>query len=1154
MKYRSFLHFLSLSLSFFLSLAPFLSPLSAQTFQSRGIGGGGALFAPSINPANNDEIYMECDLAAVFHSKNKGESWEYIPFQQLQSWHDSQVQFTKDPNILYCVHSPSLNGSDKAYAVKSTDGGKNWGKLLGNPFSESPDLQLVRVLADYNHPERVVLADYGTVYFSNNGGTTFTKIHTCLSNGSGNHIAGWLFDENNIYIGTNDGILFSTDAGVTFNTMTVSGIPTGEFILSFAGAKQGAMTRFFCLTASSVWASYQYGSNYSNAMKGVYSMDNANGTWTKKVNGIATGADYPTFVSMANNDISTAYLSGGSTTSKPIVLKTTNGGDLWQAVFKTANNANIATGWEGDKGDHDWWYGEAPFGFQVCPNNKNVVIMTTFSNAHVTYDGGATWQQTYVTKADQNPMAAATPKSKKYQGVGCENTTNWQVMWYDSTTIFSPFSDIGGVTSTDKGVSWKFIPSMSAKNSIYRVVKHLNGTLYGVTSSVHDLYTTPRIYDAQINGGTSELWISNDKGATFTQLKSFGASGGVACWIALDPTNAERAYVAVAHNTATKGGLWKTENLSAGIAATWTLCAKPPRTEGHIFNVNVLTNGDLVVSYSARKATSSTAFSQSAGVFYSTDKGATWQDRTAANMKFYTKDVVIDPKNESTWYAAVFQAWGSGVPLGTGGLYKTTDKGGTWKQISTSYRVNSATINPLKTNELYFTTETEGLWFSDNIDTANPTFKQVESYPFRHPMRVFFNPFKPTEYWVSSYGAGMMQSGAAVVTCVPPTAAITGANSFCEGKNTTLSTPQDSKWTYQWFLNNTPLPTANQATLSIATAGNYSVSVSNGQCAATSNAFVVTTVANPTAAITTPNNTTKICGEMPILLLSPNNTGVQYQWFLNNTLLNGANNATFSAIEGGLYTLNATQNGCSATANLTLTQEAVLHLFERDTVCSGYPLHLDWTTPNATNYTWSDTTATNPIRNLKLGTYTLTTKFTTACPSIRTITVENYAPINLVIMVNNAVLTATATTEISTYQWFLNGVLVGNSNPFTATKNGVYSLLAIDKNGCKITSSPINVTIVATEDIQLNNLKISALPNPFTDKLNLKITTQEKTRLTLTLYTLEGKQTKIWQKTTVPQGEQTIELEAVEDLPAGAYRLHCVAFERLEQTLLLIKN
>ncbi|MEY4904168.1 MAG: hypothetical protein RLZZ292_1983, partial [Bacteroidota bacterium] len=164
---NTLLLFTSIPLNTFL-LSLFLSfPLSAQTFQSRGIGGGGALFAPSINPANNDEIYMECDLAAVFHSKNKGANWEYVPFQQLQSWHDSEVQFTNDPNILYCVHSPSLNGSDKAYPVKSTDGGKTWGKLASNPLSESPDLQLVRVLADYNHPERVVLAGYGTIYFSN---------------------------------------------------------------------------------------------------------------------------------------------------------------------------------------------------------------------------------------------------------------------------------------------------------------------------------------------------------------------------------------------------------------------------------------------------------------------------------------------------------------------------------------------------------------------------------------------------------------------------------------------------------------------------------------------------------------------------------------------------------------------------------------------------------------------------------------------------------------------------------------------------------------------------------------------------------------------------------------------------------------------------
>ncbi len=44
---------------------------------------------------------------------------------------------------------------------------------------------------------------------------------------------------------------------------------------------------------------------------------------------------------------------------------------------------------------------------------------------------------------------------------------------------------------------------------------------------------------------------------------------------------------------------------------------------------------------------------------------------------------------------------------------------------------------------------------SSNINAATPTFSMVNSYPFQQPERVFFNPFIPSEMWVTSFGNGM---------------------------------------------------------------------------------------------------------------------------------------------------------------------------------------------------------------------------------------------------------------------------------------------------------------------------------------------------------------------------------------------------------------
>lgn len=728
------------------------------TFESRGIGGGGALFSPSINPQNNEEIYIACDMSELYHSSNKGKKWDMLHFGKIQGGHDSKVQFSINNDIRYCIDYTSIDGMDYVQPVRSNNGGKTWNKLAGNPY---PNEVVYNLSADYNNPERLILGFYGEIYFSKNGGTNFSKIYTCKNNGEGNHIAGTFFDDDNIYIGLNDGLLYSTNGGTSFSLMSITGIPSGEKMLSFSGAKEGSTIRFVCLTLSNVWAGIQHAFEYNaggtSAMKGIYTMENANGIWIEKLNGINKSDDYPVFTAMAANNISTIYISGGSSSGSPIVMKSNDGGNNWSHVFKTSNNQNIFTGWSGYNGDRQWSYGECPFGFCVAANNKDILIFTDFGFAHATYDGGTNWNQMYIDINYQNPQNSSTPKGKSYKGIGLENTTNWNILWLDSLNLFSSFSDINGVVSSDKGLTWKMIPNLT-QNTVYHIVKNTSGILYAATSNIHDMYQSTRLTDAIIDAGKGAIYYSTDKGTSFTLLHDFAHP---VIWLALDPTNTKRMYASVIHSSA--GGIYVSNDIDKGTASTWTKVANPPRTQGHPFVINVLKNGNLVVSYSGRRAGSPMQFTASSGVFYSTDMGNVWEDVSINNMKYWTKDVVIDPLDptESTWYAAVFSGWGSAVPAGTGGLYRTTDKGKNWTKISnstSSYRVNSCTVNPSNKKEMYYTTETAGLWYSNNADASNPIFTLVDSYPFRHPVRVTFNPFNNSELWISGFGSGMMAS------------------------------------------------------------------------------------------------------------------------------------------------------------------------------------------------------------------------------------------------------------------------------------------------------------------------------------------------------------------------------------------------------------
>src|SRR5262249_48034645 len=150
---------------------------------------------------------------------------------------------------------------------------------------------------------------------------------------------------SNIYIGTNEGVLYSSNGGTSFSMLSTTGMPAGQEILSFSGGKSGGITRFFAITANSTdvyngifpW-------DYSGLPHGVYSLDAGVNTWVSKMTGITISNDFVMYVGMANNDINTVYLGGSDgTTGGNLVMKTTNAGGNWSKIFLTTNNQNIRT-------------------------------------------------------------------------------------------------------------------------------------------------------------------------------------------------------------------------------------------------------------------------------------------------------------------------------------------------------------------------------------------------------------------------------------------------------------------------------------------------------------------------------------------------------------------------------------------------------------------------------------------------------------------------------------------------------------------------------------------------------------------------------------------------------------------------------------------
>ena|GEM_PF-932448 len=311
-----------------------------------------------------------------------------------------------------------------------------------------------------------------------------------------------------------------------------------------------------------------------------------------------------------------------------------------------------------------------------------------------------------------------------------------------------------------------------------------------------------------------------------------------------------------------------------------------------------------------------------------------------------------------------------------------------------------------------------------------------------------------------------------------PTAgiALNGTVPFCEGDSVELLASGGD--TYQWQSAGSAIIGATGASLTVLTAGNYSVvAISADGCADTSTVEVVTTEVQPTATAfaATP---TSICPGDTVLLVG--NGGGLYQWSVNGSPIAGANNSTYQATDAGSYTVevtNANGNCPSVSAAITVGLNPVpiggisapggLMICDGDSTIlqAGGGLSYQWllngtAISGATSSTYTATTAGDYAAVAINGT---TCRDTTNALTV----VVNPTPVaGLVLggpstfcLGQNSVLIASGG---DTYQWMANGGTLGaptTDNIREIQGAGTYQVIAIHALGCTDTSSAITISV-----------------------------------------------------------------------------------------------
>ena len=758
-------------------------------FHSVGVGGGGALYSVSFNPKNPKEIWMPTDMGELFHTTDGGATWTYPDLEACNAHVDSRVQWTNVDGTIY-VHE--WNGRP----AKSTDGGKTWGKLDAWGYFDAGPCKQVRV--DPTNANNVFGASEKAICFSSDGGRTFKKIHDRKTVASV-WIAGLFVDGKKFWLATNDGLLTSADSGSTWAMSAVPGLPPGTGFVSFTGAKKGDTVRLWATLADvKDTAGILYVPDMGLKVKGIVRMDAGDKEWTDLTKSLPEG-HAAAFVASAAHDIDTVWLGGAHkaqvakdyAVQNPAMLKSTDGGKTWTPMLQCEGNKNVFTDWYGEGLDYDWAYAGPPLTISVCASDANIAAFTNLFDAWATEDGGKTWHA-LVAAIDKLNKPGTTGKPNQPHSSSLNNTASWHLNWLDEKTIFSGSNDITAFRSADGGRTWEF-PKYAGNrfNATYRTAYDAkNNILYAAMSNAHDLYQGVNMGDGNIDGRNGAIFYSTDKGATWKHMCAFPIANPAQMGfnpvmaVELDPNVPNRMYALVANHV--NGGVFRTDDLDKGEKATWTKLPNPPRTEGHPWDIKILKDGALVVTFAGRIDPATSKMTESSGVFLSADGGKTWEDCTApaaeSSMRLNTDDIVIDPRDpkQDTWYACVDyvvylpDAW----PDPKVGLFKTADRGKTWKRIFREVRVGvrSGAINAA-TNEMYLTTN-RGLWYANDSDKDQPTFVKVPDVRYPAATRVFLNPHKPSQVWVLTFGGGVMWGDAGESRprpCVPEPTGMPGS-------------------------------------------------------------------------------------------------------------------------------------------------------------------------------------------------------------------------------------------------------------------------------------------------------------------------------------------------------------------------------------------
>lgn len=263
----------------------------------------------------------------------------------------------------------------------------------------------------------------------------------------------------------------------------------------------------------------------------------------------------------------------------------------------------------------------------------------------------------------------------------------------------------------------------------YRLIGPFRG---GRSAAVTGVPHKPNLFYFGAAGGG--IWKTNDGGRTWDNISDgfFGGSIGSIEVASSDPNviYAGGGETTVRGNVSSGYGIWKTENAGK----TWTQSGLQkgrhiPRIVVHPKDHNIVYAAVLGNIYKP---------TQERGVYKSTNGGKTWKRSLFTNENAGAVDLIMDPNNPRILYASTWNVRRTPYSLSSGGegsgLWKSTDSGDTWKEISKNkgfpedtLGIIGVTVSPVNSERVWAIVENKEKGGVYRSDDGGETWSNINS-------------------------------------------------------------------------------------------------------------------------------------------------------------------------------------------------------------------------------------------------------------------------------------------------------------------------------------------------------------------------------------------------------------------------------------------